>query len=176
MHFVFPETHVEKNEFTKLNIEQLNPLQDEAQKVIHVSSEIVVLSPTGAGKWEFTPRNCRTALMNSKGTACILKWEGEDLPSFIQITEIGKLKRASIQETTEWETLFISGGRKDKISEVDIAGMFFKQRKLENKYLGDIELNHDCTFVAAHAKKLNYLISLVDNSRLKNKKIRVTFI
>ena len=47
-----------------------------------------------------------------------------------------------------WETLFISGGRKDKISKGDIAGLFFKQGKINKDQLGMIELKQDCAFVA----------------------------
>jgi superfamily II DNA/RNA helicase len=40
----------QKNILSKLNIEQLNPMQEEAQQAIHSGSEIVLLSPTGTGK------------------------------------------------------------------------------------------------------------------------------
>lgn len=125
---------------------------------------------------EFTHRNGRTARMHNEGTAYILKWVGEDLPSFIPKTEIEKLKKASVRSESEWTTLFISGGRKDKISKGDIAGLFIKQGNLENDHLGNIDLKHDCAFVAVHTKKVNELLPLVDNSKLKNKKVRVTLI
>ena len=35
---------------TKLGIEHLNPMQLSAQKAIHSSNEVVLLSPTGTGK------------------------------------------------------------------------------------------------------------------------------
>ena len=123
---------------------------------------------------EFTHRNGRTARMHNEGTAYILKWVGEDLPSFIPKTEIEKVQKASVRSESEWTTLFISGGRKDKISKGDIAGLFIKQGFLENDQLGGIELKHDCAFVAVHAQKVNELLPLVDNSKLKNKKVRVT--
>jgi len=125
---------------------------------------------------EFTHRNGRTARMHNEGTAYILKWVGEDLPSFIPKTEIEKVKKAPVRSESEWVTLFISGGRKDKISKGDIAGLFIKQGGLENEHLGNIELKHDCAFVAVHAQKVNELLPLVDNSKLKNKKVRVTVI
>lgn len=123
---------------------------------------------------EFTHRNGRTARMHSEGTAYIIKWVGEDLPSFIPKTEIEKVKKAPVRAESEWTTLFISGGRKDKISKGDIAGLFIKQGQLESDQLGAIELKHDCAFVAVHTQKVNELLSLVDGSKLKNKKIRVT--
>ncbi|HSO88864.1 MAG TPA: DEAD/DEAH box helicase [Draconibacterium sp.] len=125
---------------------------------------------------EFTHRNGRTARMHNEGTAYILKWVGEDLPSFIPKTEIEKLKKAPIRSESEWTTLFISGGRKDKISKGDIAGLFIKQGLLENEHLGNIELKHDCAFVAVHAQKVDELLPLVDNSKLKNKKVRISLI
>jgi len=125
---------------------------------------------------EFTHRNGRTARMHSEGTAYILKWVGEDLPSFIPKTEVEKLSKAKVRTESEWSTLFISGGRKDKISKGDIAGLFIKQGKLENEHLGMIELKHDCAFVAVHTTQVKELLPLVDSSKLKNKKVRVTAI
>lgn len=125
---------------------------------------------------EFTHRNGRTARMFSDGTAYILKWEEEILPEFIPETEIEELSEAAVLAPSEWSTLMISGGRKDKISKGDLAGLFFKQGQLGKDHLGVIELKQDCAFAAVHRSKINQLIQLVDGSKLKNKKIRVTVI
>ncbi|MGB3143067.1 MAG: DEAD/DEAH box helicase, partial [Maribacter sp.] len=88
---------------------------------------------------EFTHRNGRTARVNASGTAYVLKWEKESLPEFILKSKpIDITKRKPIGETY-WETLFISGGRKDKISKGDIAGLFFKQGGVNQEQLGAIE-------------------------------------
>lgn len=73
-----------------------------------------------------------------------------------------------------WETLFISGGRKDKISKGDIAGLFFKQGGLHKDQLGVIELKQDCAFVAVHLSIANNLVEKLSNSRLKKKKVRIS--
>ncbi|MGA8854620.1 MAG: DEAD/DEAH box helicase [Christiangramia sp.] len=122
---------------------------------------------------EFTHRNGRTARMEVKGTAYVLKWEKEDLPEFIQEAAIQKLESNSLKKETEWETLFISGGRKDKISKGDIAGLFFKQGNLTKDELGTIELKQDCSFVSVAASKAKEVIRSLDNSRLKKKKVRI---
>ncbi|MEM9687389.1 MAG: DEAD/DEAH box helicase, partial [Bacteroidota bacterium] len=75
---------------------------------------------------EFTHRNGRTARMQSDGTAYILQWEEETLPDFIDVTEVEILQGASAPQASDWRTIFISGGRRDKISKGDIAGLFFK--------------------------------------------------
>lgn len=125
---------------------------------------------------EFTHRNGRTARMKSDGTAYVLQWEEETLPDFIDITEVEVLEEAPLPSPSEWRTLFISGGRRDKISKGDIAGLFFKQGELKRDELGTIELKEDCAFAAVPAKKVNTLLRFVDNTKLKKKKVRVTLI
>ena len=73
-----------------------------------------------------------------------------------------------------WETLFISGGRKDKISKGDIAGLFFKQGGISKDQLGAIELKPDCAFVAIPLALADDLVEKLNNTRLKKKKVRVT--
>ena len=125
---------------------------------------------------EFTHRNGRTARMFNDGTAYVLKWKNEALPDFVENAEVEELLETPSQASSVWKTLFVSGGRKDKISKGDIAGLFMKQGQLSNDQLGTIEIKQDCAFVAVQASEVNKLIQLVDNSRLKNKKIRVTVI
>jgi superfamily II DNA/RNA helicase len=123
---------------------------------------------------EFTHRNGRTARMFNDGTAYVLKWKNESLPDFIQNAEVEEFQEAPPAAGSQWKTVFVSGGRKDKISKGDIAGLFMKQGKLTSDQLGAIEIKLDCAFVAIHASEVNRLIQLVDNSRLKNKKVRIT--
>ena len=127
-------------------------------------------------KAEFTHRNGRTARMEEKGTAYVLKWEKEQLPEFIEESSIEKLESKTIQRQTEWKTIFISGGRKDKISKGDIAGLFFKQGNLNKDELGNIELKQDCSFVSVAASKANDIVEKLDNSRLKKKKVRIRLV
>ncbi|MFL1895189.1 DEAD/DEAH box helicase [Aquimarina sp. 2-A2] len=123
---------------------------------------------------EFTHRNGRTARVNAKGTAFILKWEEETLRDFIPETEIADISNQAARKPQHWQTLFISGGRKDKISKGDIAGLFFKQGNLTKDQLGVIELKQDCTFVAVPVSIADRVVTELNNSRLKKKKVRIT--
>ncbi len=127
-------------------------------------------------KHEFIHRNGRTARMNSDGTAYVLQWENEDLPDFINDLEIEKLLEAPTPNPPKWKTLYISGGRRDKISKGDIAGLFFKQGKLNKDELGIIEIKQDFAFVAVHSSKVDDVIKLTNNTKLKKKKIRVSVV
>jgi len=125
-------------------------------------------------KEEFVHRNGRTARMNTNGTAYILQWEEETVPDFIDAPAIFELKDNASNPSMEWDTIYISGGRKDKISKGDIAGLFFKQGNLGKNELGIIELKQDCAFVAVPRKKAGAIAEQLNNSRLKSKKVRIS--
>ena len=127
-------------------------------------------------KHEFTHRNGRTARMNSDGTAYILNWQENDLPDFVKDAEVEEIIEAPLPTPSKWKTLFLSGGRRDKISKGDIAGLFFKQGQLEKDDFGVIELKIDCAFVAVKESKAEDLIQKISDTKLKKKKIRVTLI
>jgi superfamily II DNA/RNA helicase len=125
---------------------------------------------------EFTHRNGRTARVNAKGTAYVLKWENERLPEFIKDSGDMDISKKAAPMKQFWETLFISGGRKDKISKGDIAGLFFKQGNINKDQLGEIELKQDCAFVAVPLSIAHQLVEKLNNSRLKKKKVRITIL
>ncbi len=128
---------------------------------------------------EFIHRNGRTARADSTGTAYVIHYEQQPLPDFLQNIPVLEVSALDIStqnrplQRSEWETLFISGGRKDKISKGDIAGLFFKQGKLSKEQLGIIELKQDCAFVAVPVTEVKRLIKTLNNTRLKNKKVRI---
>lgn len=125
---------------------------------------------------EFTHRNGRTARVNAKGTAYVLKWEKESLPEFIKNVPNATISNKEKLKSRYWETLFISGGRKDKISKGDIAGVFFKKGNLTKDQLGIIELKQDCAFIAVPVTEAKKLVESLNNTRLKNKKVRISIV
>ena len=127
-------------------------------------------------KEEFIHRNGRTARVNAKGTAYVLKWQDQLLPEFILNVKGIDISEKAPYKPQYWQTLFISGGRKDKISKGDVAGLFFKQGKLDKHELGTIELKQDCAFVAVPLTKADDLVLNLNNTRLKKKKVRVTLL
>ena len=122
---------------------------------------------------EFTHRNGRTARMHNDGNAYILKGNLDKMPYYVDDLEEIQMNSKKKITASFWKTLYISGGRKDKISKGDIAGLFFKQGGLKKEELGTIELKQDCSYVAVPAKKMNDLVALLNNNRLKKKKVRI---
>jgi superfamily II DNA/RNA helicase len=127
-------------------------------------------------KEEFIHRNGRTARVAAEGTAYVLKWKDQALPEFIEKTTTADISNQPIKNLVYWETLFISGGRKDKISKSDIAGLFFKQGAISKEQLGVIELKQDCAFVAVPVILADELIQKLNNTKLKKKKVRVSLV
>ena len=130
---------------------------------------------------EFTHRNGRTARMNKEGVAYILQWKGEELPDFIQDIDpenqdIDELQKTKSSSPVKWTTLHITGGRRDKISKGDIAGLFFKQGQVEKYQLGVIEVQQTSSYVGVHADVAEVLIERTNNTRLKKKKVRISLI
>ncbi|WP_111709238.1 DEAD/DEAH box helicase [Lutibacter citreus] len=125
---------------------------------------------------EFIHRNGRTARMHSNGTAYILKSQHEELPIFIKDYEELQINSIKNIAKSNWNTIHISGGRKDKISKGDIAGLFFKQGNINKEELGVIELKQDCAYVAVSNSNINELINKLNNTKLKKKKVRVSIL
>jgi len=126
---------------------------------------------------EFTHRNGRTARMHASGTAYVLHWSKAKLPSYVKTKKFTEVAENNIVENKDkWTTIFISGGRKDKISKGDIAGFFMKQGNLTLEQIGLIELKTDCAFIAVDSKIAKKVIDKLNNTKLKSKKVRLNTI
>lgn len=127
---------------------------------------------------EFIHRNGRTARMHRAGVAYVIHAQNKRLPDFIaQLNaprvSADELENRAATPTPKWQTLMVSGGRRDKISKGDIAGFFMKVGELNSDELGDIELRPECAFVAVHANRVDAVLTKVDNQKLKTRKVRV---
>ncbi len=128
---------------------------------------------------EFIHRNGRTARMHRSGVAYVLHAQKRRLPAFIARLKAPKIDADELERSTsahaqQWQTLLVSGGRRDKISKGDIAGFFMKLGGLNPDELGGIELRPECAFVAVHADRVDGLLSTLNNQKLKTRKVRVS--
>lgn len=123
---------------------------------------------------EFTHRNGRTARMNAEGTAYVLIRKGALLPEYMPQLPDANLAGGKELKPSEWTTLYITGGKKDKISKGDIAGLFMKQAGLKPFEVGHIEIKLDSAFVSIHKSQLKNAIAKTNNTRVKKKKVRVS--
>ena len=124
---------------------------------------------------EFIHRNGRTARMEAEGSAYILLAEKEDLPGFItQVPSSLSLPvLSSMPPKPDWATLYVSKGKKDKLSKMDIVGFMFKKGQLAKDELGMVEVKEYYSFVAIKVNKVKEVLRLVENEKIKNMKVRI---
>jgi superfamily II DNA/RNA helicase len=127
---------------------------------------------------EFTHRNGRTARMHREGEAIVLQHKDQRLPQYYRDMKLDLEQVAPQQQTSvllpEFSTLYISGGRRDKISKGDIAGLLFKQGGLTKEEVGVIELQQNCAYVGVTREKAYEVAEKTTNTKLKKKKVRIS--
>ena len=124
---------------------------------------------------EFVHRNGRTARMEAEGAAFLLLESNETLPEFISPKPITQSlpKLTSAPPKSDWATLYIGKGKKDKLSKMDVVGFMFKKGLLEKQDLGMVEVKDYYSFVAIKAGKVKEVLRLVANEKIKNMKTKM---
>lgn len=124
----------------------------------------------------FIHRNGRTARMEATGDALIMLRSDGPRPEYIpaDLPEFEVLADRPLPDRTEWGTLFISAGRKDKVNKMDIAGYLMKEAGLRKEDTGLIEIKDFYSFAAVRRSKMNELLGRGRYHRIKGKKISVT--
>lgn len=123
----------------------------------------------------FLHRNGRTARMHAKGTSYLLLAEDDQLPTYLKETPIIETLPAEtiLPEATEWTTLYIGGGKKDKINKMDIVGMLLQKGNLQKDELGLIEVLDHTSFAAIKRNKIDKVLALIKDEKIKKKKLKL---
>lgn len=124
---------------------------------------------------EFTHRNGRTARMLTSGTAYILIYVEDKLPDYIpEDLSVFKIKRGSqLPNPPEFRTIYISGGKKNKLNKSDIVGFFLQKGKLDKSDLGLIEVKDFISFVAVRTPMVKSLLANIKEEKMKGKKYKI---
>jgi ATP-independent RNA helicase DbpA len=123
----------------------------------------------------FIHRNGRTARMHSSGASFLILSEEEILPFYIKPGYLNYSLKAGmpLPESPLWQTLYIGGGKKDKINKMDIVGFLSKQGGLEKNELGYIEVKDHHSYAAIRRELIQKVMVRIKNSRIKNKKVKI---
>jgi superfamily II DNA/RNA helicase len=124
---------------------------------------------------DFIHRNGRTARMHAEGTAYLLLGHEEPLP--VYLPEAPPLLELSENEplppASPWVTLYVSGGKKDKLSKMDIVGFLSKKGDLQKDDIGKIEVMDHMSFVAVQKSVVAHLLKAVQSEKMKGKKYKI---
>lgn len=123
----------------------------------------------------FTHRSGRTARMHASGTAYLMTNPSNPLPEFLKETPaVEKIPaKYSMPEKTKWETLYISAGRKEKISKGDIAGLLMQKGELNKDDVGLIDILDHASYVAVRREKIGKVLRLIANAPIKKQKVKI---
>ena len=123
----------------------------------------------------FIHRNGRTARMSSSGTSFLLLSKDEELPEYIkEHPEIEKLKDENkIPKKPDWVTIYLSGGKKDKINKIDIVGFLLKKGNLDKNDIGLVIVLDFSSFAAVKRNKISKLFQDIKNEKIKGKKLKI---
>ena len=124
---------------------------------------------------EFTHRNGRTARMLASGTAYIVAHESEKKMDYIDYTTtVLNLDTATtLPKAPEFQTIYVSGGKKNKLNKIDIVGFFSQKGKLEKGDLGLIEVKDFISFAAVKSKKVKEFLGNIRDEKMKGKKFKI---
>ncbi|BDS12077.1 DEAD/DEAH box helicase [Aureispira anguillae] len=124
---------------------------------------------------EFIHRNGRTARMEARGTAYLILEEDKPWRTYIDETiEYIELPLAIPPlKQPEWQTLYISAGKKDKVNKFDIVGTLFKKGQLQKEDLGLVVVKEYISYVAVKQNKTKQVIKNINKQRIKKKKVLI---
>ncbi len=124
---------------------------------------------------EFTHRNGRTARMHASGTAYLILHRNEPRPQYLDDSlETLELPTGNrLPNPPEFVTIYVSGGKKNKINKVDIVGFFSQKGQLEKGDLGLIEVKDFVSFAAVRRSVFKRLLENIKNEKMKGKKYKI---
>jgi len=119
-------------------------------------------------------RNGRTARMHATGTAYAVVTDEEHykyLPDNIEEEKLGE--KYKLPEVSDWVTLYIANGKKDKINKIDIVGLFLQKGGLQKDDLGLIEVKDTTSYVAVKRGVVDELLKALIGEKIKGKKLKL---
>jgi ATP-dependent RNA helicase DeaD len=124
---------------------------------------------------EFVHRNGRTARMHAAGNAYLIISPEEHQPEFIKdsLEEFVVSNSNRLPEPPNYQTLYISGGKKNKLNKTDIVGFFIQQGRLDKEDIHLITVKDFVSFVAVNRHKIKSLLQFIQHGKMKGKKYKI---
>lgn len=118
-----------------------------------------------------THRNGRVGRMQFAGKVFYLATNEEELSNkSIEFCEFIPEKE---RELPQWQTMYISGGKKDKLRKLDILGFLTQSGELKGEDIGNIDVQERSSFVAIRYPLLNKKMNLWKGQKIKGKKFKM---
>lgn len=122
----------------------------------------------------FIHRNGRTARMHAEGTAYLVLAADEELSPYLdwKINEITISPKLKLPPPPKFICIYISAGKKEKISKGDIVGLLMKKGELQNEDIGLITILDHSSYVSINRELAEEVLSRIKNEKLKKLKVK----
>lgn len=125
---------------------------------------------------EYTHRNGRTSRQDHEGSVFVLLGEKEYLPEFIKADEeYHIIDNEPLPDAPLWKTIYIGGGKKDKINKVDVVGFLHKIGGLSGNDIGMITVLDKSILVSINAYEVEELVRNIRDEKIKGKRVKIGF-
>lgn len=123
----------------------------------------------------FLHRNGRTARMHAEGQAYLILANDETLPDYIDksVEELKVSNKLQLPPPPQFACLYISAGKKDKISKGDIVGLLTKKGGLSSDEIGLITTLDFASYVSVKRSLVNKVLANIKNEKLKGSKVKI---
>ena len=122
----------------------------------------------------YTLRNGRTARVEERGDIYLLIGPDEEVKEFVGFDDtfpLDREKRGNLR--SRFMTLYVSGGKREKVSKGDILGFLVKEGGLEASSIGKISVYDHYSLVAVESSRVVSLLENIEGKKLKGEKRRV---
>ncbi len=123
----------------------------------------------------FTHRNGRTARMQAEGQAYLILADDETLPVYIDksVEEVKVSGKLTLPPPPVYVCLYISAGKKDKISKGDVVGLLTKKGQLKPDDIGLINILDFSSYVSVKREVVKNLLITIRDEKLKKVKPKI---
>lgn len=126
-------------------------------------------------KEAFTHRNGRTARVDEEGDIYLLLGPDEELKEYVESDGVYQIDPAAQSDLRSgFTTLYIGGGKREKVSRGDILGFLVKEGGIDPSGIGKINVFDHYSLAAVDAGSVSSLLSAVAGKKLKGEKRRIT--
>jgi superfamily II DNA/RNA helicase len=124
---------------------------------------------------EFVHRNGRTARMLASGNAYVIQFKEDKLPEYISgnLEILPVATGRALPGRPEYQTIYVSGGKKNKLNKSDMVGFFLQKGKIDRSDLGLIEVKDFISFVAVRTSVVKTLLANIRDEKMKGKKYKI---
>lgn len=121
-------------------------------------------------------RNGRTARQNASGTVWVIVSEADNRPDYIRPDRSCQPSPQTVAEAVPVTTLYISAGKKEKISRGDVAGFVAASGVTAPGEIGKIAVHDHYSLVAVPASKACETAEALSKLKIKGSKKRVSVV